>query len=238
MAGHLSLGSLRVDLGRCHPSMWSRFSYEMTKLDGGQKMFRDLLLDNFVSWSVPGTCTHRDIATAIAQFSHKPIPIKHLPDNLHTHTSVRGITEFGFPGDCFDRIALNHEDMWWWISGDGLKMGILLPRALKLSPFEQLSGRLMCEALSNRGINGRIPVDLYRNIAVALDKAGFKPISSLRGLTRDKLGSWNKRHTKDPIHTFQQAISSRLVWLRVGLRKHLYRAAKKFKKAYPESSAL
>lgn len=218
--------------------LWSRLRYEMTKLDGGQKMFRELLLNNFVSCSVPATCTHRDMVMAIAQYSQKPIPIKHLANHLDTHRTLRGHTVFGLPGDYFDKIALNHEDMWWWISGDGLKMGILPPRALKLSPFEQLSGRLMCEALSDRGLNGRIAAEVYRNIAVTIEKAGFKPISSLRGLTREKLGDWNKSHAKHPIQTFEQAINSRLAWLRLGIRRHLYRAAEKFKKACPESSAL
>lgn len=115
-------------------------------------------------------------------------------------------------------------------------MGLLAPSAPKLSRFDELAGRLMCEALAQKELNGRIRRAAYLEIALALDQAGFRPVVSLDGLVREKLADRNKAHSRNSIKTFEGAVNSKLSWLRRGMQKRLYRSAEKYRRSHPESS--
>jgi hypothetical protein len=208
----------------------------MTKREGGRKLFRDLILNNVVSCSVSAPSTHTDEVMAIANSSKTKIPVKQLHKCLDSYVASRGSVFFGFPGDCLDRIVRNYKDLWWWISTDGLKMGVLAPSAPRLSGFDELAGRLMCEALAQKEPNGRIRKAEYLEIALALDEAGFRPVLSLDGLVREKLAERNKTDSRNAIKTFERATNSKLSWLRRGVQKRLYRSAEKYRRAHPESS--
>jgi hypothetical protein len=107
---------------RCDPLLWRNFSYEKTSKTS---KFRELLIYNFVSLSVPAHQTHRDVVEQIARESH--IPVESLSDDLNQPVFSRGQAIFGFAGDQFDQIADDYDNMQWWISDIGLNMAIVVP---------------------------------------------------------------------------------------------------------------
>lgn len=97
--------------GNAFHFLWSRFSRYMTKREHGHKLFRDLILNNFVSCSVPAPRTHTDAVMAVANLSRTKIPVKELHRCLDSYVAPRGRTLFGFPGDCLDQIVRNYKDL-------------------------------------------------------------------------------------------------------------------------------
>jgi hypothetical protein len=49
----------------------------------GLKLYRELILNNFVSCTLEATWTHCDLVEQIAKQSKKPIPIDSLPNDLN-----------------------------------------------------------------------------------------------------------------------------------------------------------
>ena len=106
---------------RCYPELWEHFNFEKTKTS----KFRDLLIYNHVSLSIPGGRTNRDVVEQIAEGSH--IPVGSLSDELNQPVHPGSQAIFGFAGDEFDRIADNYDNMQWWLSDAGLNMAIASP---------------------------------------------------------------------------------------------------------------
>lgn len=227
---------VELDGARCLPWPWSRFSYQRTVSEGGRKVYREMVVDNFISHSVPAPCTHREVVEQIAKNSRKRIPVDSLPNDLATNIFPRGQTIFGFSGDRFDQIARNYKDMWWWVSKRGLRMEVVPTIEINLSSFDALAGKLMREAKSQRLGNGRLPAAIYTTIGLALDRNGFKPVHHLEGRSRKSLAERNQKHPFRAVHTFDQAL--KLPWLRTAVKRRLYRAADKFNKAHPQLSGL
>jgi hypothetical protein len=221
-----------IDGRHCLPRLWSRFSLQRTTSDGGRKFYRQFIVDNFISYSIPAPCSHREIVEQIAKHSRERIPVESLPKDLANTVFARGNVIFGFPGDYFDRIALNYKNMRWWFSKRGLKMGVISRIETNISPFDEYAGRLMHKAQSRRLSNGRFPLIVCATIGRALDRRDFKPVDHLEGLARKRLADWNQKHPLDAIHTFERAMKSRVPWLRRAAKRRLYRAADKFKKNY------
>jgi len=236
MLNKLESGTSRhteIDGRRCLPWLWSRFSPGSER---GRKVHHELIVNNFISCSVSAPCTHSDVIEQIAKNAATPIPIESLPDDLTNNVFSRGQAIFGFPGDYFDQIARNYKNMWWSISGRGLKMTTMPTREVHIPPFDQLAGKLMRQAQAQQLSNGHLAPAAYMSIGAILDKGGFKPVNHLEGMVRENLAMWNKRHPLRAIHTFDQAM--KLPWLRRGVKKRLYRAAAKFNKAHPQLSEL
>lgn len=195
-----------------------------------------MIVQNLISCSVAAPCTHGDVIEQIAEKSAERIPIESLSSDLRNIVFPRGRVIFGFPGDYFDQIARNYRDMWWWVSERGLKMAMIAVVDVSLSRFDELAGKLMHEAESQRLSNGRLPLAAYASIAALLDQSGFRPAKHLEGKVRKELADWNQKHPRGAIHTFNRAL--KLPWLRTAVKRRLYRAASKFKKAHPELSGI
>lgn len=112
----------RLRVRQSDPRLWRNFSYEKTSKTS---KFRELLICNFVSLSIPANRTHRDVVKQIARESH--IPVDRLCDDLDLPVFPRGQAIFGYPGDEFDQIADNYDNMQWWVSDTGLNMTIVKP---------------------------------------------------------------------------------------------------------------
>jgi hypothetical protein len=235
--GFRAVGGIEVDGSRCNPLLWSRFSRKQTSRTGGLRLYRELILKNYVSCTVPAPCTHLDVTKQIAMQSLRRIPIETVPNDLNKCVLPRGRSIFGFPGDYFDQIALSYPNMRWWVSKKGLAMGVMASSKPKFKEFDALAGRLMYEARARRLSNGRLPSSEYRKIATALDKAHFKPIANLEGRCRVTLAGWNRRHPREAIHTFSKAIKvgkafPAFSYLRRGVQKRLQRAESTWERLY------
>jgi hypothetical protein len=124
---------------QCDPQLWRNFSYERAS---NTSTFRELLIHNVVSCSVPARRTHRDVVEQIARESH--IPVESLSDDLNQPVFSRGQAIFGFAGDQFDQIADNYDNMQWWLSDGGLNMAIVSPAnpGPSIPTLDELLGRL------------------------------------------------------------------------------------------------
>jgi hypothetical protein len=190
----------------------------------GRKVFKDLILNNFVSCNLAASSTHRDLIRKVARESKKTIPIESLPNSLNRQLSSRARVVFGFPGNSFDQIARNYDRVWWWVSDKGLNMKVVADSGPDISPFDKLAGRLMFEARPHRLSNGRLQAAEYGRIATFLDQAGFKPLDYLEGKFRNKLADWNQKNPRRALHTFKAVLESKLSLPRRGVLKRLYRA--------------
>jgi hypothetical protein len=227
--GFREAGHIEIDGRRCLPFLWFRFSSEQTTKTRGLKLYRESILNNFVSCTLAAPWTERDLVEQIARQSEKRIPIESLPSDLSRDVFPRGRTVFGFPGDYFDQIARNYDNMWWWVSAGGVKMETLASTGPRISEFDKLAGRLMSEARLERLSNGRLPAAQYLEIATDLDKAQFKPVDHLEGRDRKKLAEWNQKHPREAIHSFCRAIEgpprrTTLLFLRRAVHRRLNRA--------------
>jgi hypothetical protein len=233
--GFRQAGNVGIDSSRSLPSRWSRFSAEQTTKTHGRKLYRDLILNNVVSCSLAAPCTHRDVVKQIARQSWKYIPIEFLPTILQNSVHSRGRTFFGFPRDYFDKIACNYARMRWWVSELGLNMKVIASTGPSVPEFDELAGRLMAEARSQRLSNGRLPLAEYNKIAVALDEAGFRLQNHLERAFRRKLADWNQKHPNQAIHTFYAALDATIALpvlsvLRRGVQKRLNRAESRWER--------
>jgi hypothetical protein len=106
----------------------------------------------------------------------------------------------------------------------------LVQQRPELAPFDALIGKLVSEALAGR-ITGCMSEAQREYIAAQADAAGFVPIDHLEGDCRNKLASWNNKHSLKPaemITSFMRALKSPL--LRRGVLRRFYRAADKCQK--------
>jgi len=120
---------------------WSRISHYDNAVDDAT--FRRLILDNFTSLSVQAPCTQLNVVEQIAERSQVPIPVESLAECLEEKVLPRGRAVFGRPGDEFDQIAKNYQNMRWWLTEKGLNMAITAPLherlAARLNDIKELS---------------------------------------------------------------------------------------------------
>jgi hypothetical protein len=232
----IEVGSVTLDGAACTSLFWRRFDATKTRALGGLKLFRTTILNSVINYTVPATCTDRDVIEQIARQASIQIPIESLACELEQKMHVRGMTCFGFPGDYFDRIARNYDQMHWWVSKNGLNMEAAA--IVSLSPFDALAGKLMLEARPLRGKTGRLALEQYRMIAVQLDEAGLKPREHLEGKSRRQLADWNQKHPRKAVRTFQEALSGKIpnLDLRRAVQKRLQRAESAWKAQLPLSA--
>ncbi len=210
------------------PPHWQRFDSVRTTETGGDHK----LLLNHASLTIPGPSTPRDAVEAIIRQSQMPIAIYSLADILSQIKLPRGTVIFGFVGDEIDKIALNHEDMRWWISKEGLNMAVLPPAAAKLSRFDELVGKLYFEASKD----GKLSKQILVVIAKELDAAGFLLKEQLQPAGWKPIAEYNQKHPRQAIKTFEQACLHRLSGRAV--RKRMYVAREKYVKANTPVSSL
>jgi hypothetical protein len=103
------------------PLFWLCFDYENTSKSS---RYRDLLVQQFVSISVPPNHTNRDVLELISRESH--IPIESVPEELTKPVDPGSRVVFGFAGVAIDEIACNYVNMRWWVSDGGLKMAMVV----------------------------------------------------------------------------------------------------------------
>jgi hypothetical protein len=215
---------------------WPHFSSQRTIISGGQKLFRGLISDNFISSSIKGPCTHREVVMQIVKHSDKPLKLESIPKELGSCILPRGNILFGNPGDCLERIARNYPDMHWWMSDIGLNLGTVPNVSPNISQFDSFAGRLVCEARSKRQLSHRFLPGAIHGIAKMVDKKNFSLLPLLVGGARRELAVWNQKHPNQTIHTFVAAVKSEAPGIRSGAKRRLYLAGDRYMKARPDLS--
>lgn len=236
----LSPSTVTINGFACYPIGWSRFNSHRSSRSNGAKLFRDQILNNIVSHSVPSGWTHRTLIEEIAADASVPIDIEFLDEKLSRFEDIdgpkafgapRGRVVFGFVGNILDKIIFhNHDDLEWWISDKGLNVG--LPES-QLSDFDRTAGGLMIAARARH--DGYLPQIEYEQIADKFDEAGFKLLETITGQARSDLAEWNQKNPRSAIKTFAAAIRKRrlkgLEGLKRAVKKSLYQAADRFSRA-------
>jgi hypothetical protein len=201
---------------------WDRF---MPERSTNNRNTRESFITSFVSISVPGSITDREVVTRIVNASKYPVAIEALPNELDTTTSARGSVHFGFLGNILSEIAENFPNMRWWVSEKGLNMAIVPPDEM-LPHFDWLAGSLCAKFWKDGGLS---KTDLEQ-IARELDaqapemKGGF--LGRFEPAARKRIGGYNQRKPKVAIRNFEQAVNHpRYAYL---VRRLLYRARDKF----------
>src|SRR5436190_2374666 len=174
---------------RKHTRSWFFFSAGDTRRSGGEKLYRELITDNFVNHTVPAKSSDYTTIVEVASHSSRQIPIANLASSLHENALPRGRTFHGSPGNCFDGVA-EQRNLRWWISAAGLHMERLDEKAPPLNEFNQVAGKLMSEA--KLGATGRLLPAEYTRIASVLDKAKFSLRRELEAKGRKILAEWNQ----------------------------------------------
>jgi hypothetical protein len=118
---------------------WRHFNYQKTFEAGGEKLYDDLILGNFISHSVRAPCSMREVVEHIALHSQKPIPIESLAECLRQPVLSRGRVLFGCPGNCVDEVTSNYDNLEWWVSNKGLNISIGRPLPTRQSPIARYS---------------------------------------------------------------------------------------------------
>jgi hypothetical protein len=213
---------------RKHTRRWFFFSAAETRRSGGEKLYRQVITDNFVNHTVPANSSDYTTIVEVASHSSRQVPIVNLASSLKERALPRGRTFHGSPGVCFDRVAEQHGSR-WWISSAGLHIGRLEEKASALNEFNQVAGKLMSEA--KLGATGRLLPAEYTRIANALDKAKFPLRRELEAKGRKILAEWNQQCPQRAIRTFEAAIQAHEPRnLNRAVKRRLYRAKNAWKK--------
>jgi hypothetical protein len=191
-----------------------------------------VLKDNFVSCTIKAKCSLADSIRAVAEKARHPIPIDQIPTVLCETILPRGQAVFGNPGDYFDRIAGNYDQLFWWITDKGLKMEVISSPEVP-ETFDEVAGRLMADARVRSKNGAYLKLDDYTLIARQLDEKGYKPLDHLQGKIRKVLSLWNQKHSLHPICTFKSAIvAEKPIGLRRATKRRLYLAEANFRKSH------
>lgn len=137
---------------QCDPLLWCRFNYDKTSKTS---KLRESLIYKFMSFSVPGPCSNRDVVERIS--AESGIPIESLSDDLRQTVSPRPRVVFGFVGDEFDKIAQYYDHMQWWLSDGGLNITVVKPVNPVPNPpsLEELMSPLTVHLKSRKRTGGR-----------------------------------------------------------------------------------
>jgi len=214
---------------QCDPLFWRSFSYERTSKTS---KFRDLLIYNFVSLSVPAHRTNRDVVEQIATESH--IPIESLSADLNEPVFTRGQTIFAFTGEAFDEIADNYDNMQWWISDIGLNMAIVVPtKKASIPTLDDFFGRSKAKKPGKRNRRYRAIDEALKKIAETQPSSQEDVFELLDGRAKvppaepfTAAGGWTAGFRQDPAAA-RAWLSKR--WHQLGLDP-LVRGPKKPKK--------
>jgi len=182
---------------RIRIQFWCRFNYTKTKETHGDPK---LLLDNLANISVPAPCTHREIVETIARQSQKVIAIESLAPVLSRTKFVRGTVHLGSAADEIDKIAMNYEEMQWWISKNGLNMAIVPPAMAELSRFDEFAGKLYVDGSKTSELSD----ELLMTIVKELDVAEFT-LAELQPAQRKPIFEHNQKNSRQAIKTFKKA---------------------------------
>jgi hypothetical protein len=207
---------------------WFYFSAEETHRASGKKLYREMIIDNFVNHTVPAQSSDVSIVKEVARQASRPIPIASLSSKLSEIRLARGVTFHGSPGDCFDRVAERNE-LRWWFSPAGLHIGQCEERIPPLNRFDEIAGKLMSEA--KIGPTGRLSSSEHLRIASVLDTAKFSLRRELEANGRKTLAEWNQHFPQRAISTFQAAIQADEPRnLKRAVKRRLYRAKNAWKR--------
>ena len=179
------------------------------------------LLGNFVSLAVKAGSTHFEHLMAIG----RSFPVKYLSPKLKEPQFLRGKTYFGDLIDEINKILLNHPELRWWMTSDGLVVDEVPSELDSLSHFDRIVGPLSIQLLQN----GRLSQDAIHSIAIALDAEKFTLKEHLQPQEWDDVVDNNRKRTGNPIKSFSSAAKNpRFVQ---PVRRSIYRARDRYKKA-------
>lgn len=140
---------LEIDGTYCTPELWPTYSRGDTKRTGGLRLFRDLILNNAINYSLSGNSTLLELVEAIAKYSPTTIPVESLSQTLSETYLSRGRVVFGFPGNYLEGIA-RAQGLTWWISKNGLNIQKLIETHSNISSFDERARELMLSFRSKR----------------------------------------------------------------------------------------
>jgi hypothetical protein len=211
---------------REHVTGWRRFSRKEAVSSKGKI---ELLEGNFVNCTIRRPVTYAQALKEIAQHSEVPIPIDHLPDSFNQRSHARGVVAFGHPGDYFDLVAQQFENLYWTISNSGLRFFVRSPLD-DLGPFDRLAGELISAARAEVAGRKKLPPPTYLRIATRLDQEGFIPLETVEKPARMVLASYNQRNPGKAIHSFSAALQTKNPSIKRAILRRLYRASEKYKR--------
>lgn len=166
----------------------------------------------FVSRTISGPCSHRELVEQIA--SSAAVPVESLAGQLSATVLPRGAACFGSLYKYLDRVASAHAKMQWWISEKGINMAVVEPNSSSVIGFDEVAGRLAAD----QGQNG-LSKDAVLEIAVNLDELRFT-LKELQPAQRMAIARHNQQHTHAAIKTFSaMARNPRFSYL---FRRRLY----------------
>ncbi len=208
----------------------------VTKRHGNTKWRRGFeapVISDFVNFTLAAPYTDADVIQQIAE--ELQLRIESQPEQLRLTNFPRGIVVFGSAADELDNITANYHNLHWSIDDGVLRFAVLSNARKSLSRFDALAGRLMAEARPRRAANGRLDSSEYTKIAAELDKH-FRLLDHLEHSSRQELAKWNQTNPRKVIHTFMEALNSRLNsgrFRRAALRR-FSRAEVKFVELHPK----
>ena len=218
-----------ADLRLTFSLRWKRLNWERTDKPARRWLYSRQ--DNLVSQTFPASVSFEDVLVTICRDADEPIRIDRLSPQLRGRIGVRGKTVFRPFFDVVDQIARNHENMYWWIAGNGLSMDTILPTSLP-EDFDQVAGRLVFEMRQRFPNRSRLSREQYSEIATRLDELKrFKPREVLSKSRGKELADWNQKYGQRAILSFSKAIDAKQPsWIRREILKTFYRATEKFRR--------
>jgi hypothetical protein len=187
------------------------------------------LQDSFVSLTLPALSTHCDALKAIARHCQPPLAIESLDENLRRFRFLRGKTLFLDAVEAIEEIAQQHEGLHWWVSKGGLNVLNEPMTSKKLSEFDKFAGKLYFDGSKDC----KLSEELLREIARALDEAGFTLKEELQPAQWKPISEYNQKHARLAVKSFAQACGlGRFVR---SVRKRLYVARARYKTAIAPS---
>jgi hypothetical protein len=200
----------------------SQFDERRTKEGRGDP---SVVRENLVSVSCAAGSSHFDHLLALGRSAKPPLTIKYLNPNLKEPQFTRGRGYFGYLPQMIEQIMLNHPELRWWLTSEGLVVDEVPPDLDSLSPFDRLVGPLSIQLPPN----GRLSLDTVILIAQELDAKGFKLQAHLQPEEWKNIVSHNQKHTGKPLQSFSLAANNpRYVKF---VRRSIYRARDRYKKA-------
>jgi hypothetical protein len=145
---------------------WKYFDLRQTTEAAGD--YR-ILVNNLVNLTIPAGSTKREMLERIALGASRPFAIDSVSELPDGERLIRGCVISGHAGDEIDKIVHRYLGQCWWMSKNGLVVGVAPSEIGPLSKFDGLAGNLMSE----RSIGGKLSKEALAEIAAAVDAAGF-----------------------------------------------------------------